>query len=676
MKLLGMSSRTFSILALACGELIGAPPTERWSLLCSGEIRGTLVMTPTGKGSYRLRENYALRGFTDDLRGELKVDAEGVPTRFAINGTLQSMGGYREFFQMTHGQAAWSLAGENRRGVRRRGFYLPNATTFLPFGLVWMGNTAKLRHGGNLPIVTGGEVRASGITPLNLKVGGRTITVQQQTLTGLGLSPFYLWRDDRGEPLAALALTDMAIRKGQEGLATALEQAAGEDLKQRIQVMGASARIDMASTFALTQVDLFDPGSRTVKRNQTVLVDGGRIKAVGAPETVLLPDGVKVLPLAGKTLVPGLWDSHFHIGIPMDGLQALASGAVCVYSPGDDPRIGPDRRKEWDQGREVGPWCLSAMLLDGSGPNSAQVATVVDSREEALKAFEKAHADGYFGIKLYGSLKKEMVPFLIEEGRKQGFWVSGHVPAGYTIQDLVGLGFREANHIYFAMLGLWPDVKDKTNGMARFTTIGERALDLDLKGKAVRDLIGCFKANGTVIDPTAVVLQELLDHEPGTPHLGFGSLFDRLPAVRRRAAFLNPDLADKPTERARNKASFRKVLGFIRELHEAGVPVVPGTDNYPEFSLAQELTLYVEGGIPASDVLALATIGAAKVFGQDKETGSIEVGKRADFVLVEGDPVQDIRNLERMVWVSKGGTVYDREKLLEGFGLSPKKNVR
>jgi len=70
-------------------------------------------------------------------------------------------------------------------------------------------------------------------------------------------------------------------------------------------------------------------------------------------------------------------------------------------------------------------------------------------------------------------------------------------------------------------------------------------------------------------------------------------------------------------------------------------------------------------------VLALATFGTAKVFGQDKETGSLEVGKRADFVLVEGDPAQDIRNLERMVWVSKGGTVYDREKLLEGFGLAP-----
>jgi len=431
--------------------------------------------------------------------------------------------------------------------------------------------------------------------------------------------------------------------------------------------------LDFGNAYALTHVDVFDPNTLSRKLDQTVIVEGGRIRAIGPSIDTPLPEGMRTLPCPGRTLLPGLWDSHYHIMIQMDGLQCLASGTVSVYSPGDDPRKGPALRKDWDQGKEDGPWTTSALLLDGPGPNTAQVAVVVDSREEVLKALEKARAEGYFGIKLYGSIKKDLVPFIIQEGRKQGFWVSGHVPAGYTIQDLVGLGFQEANHIYFAMLGLWPDVKEKTNGMARFTTIAERAHALDLKGQEMQDLLACFKKNGTVVDPTAVVIKQLLDHTPGTPDSTYGRLFDRLPAVVRRAALLNPDLAENPKERKRNQASMKKVLGFIRELYEAGIPLVPGTDNYPPFALTQELALYVEAGIPASEVLAMATLRTAKIFGQDKETGSIEVGKRADFVLVEGDPTQDIRNLERMVWVSKGGTVYDREKLLEGLGLSPRK---
>lgn len=651
-------------------------PTERWTLLSSGAAKGEMVITPTGNRAYTLHQTYDIRGIKDDLRGHLRLDSRGFPSAFEATGTLQSVAGYQETFSATNGLVTWSQPGESRKGVRTAGFYLPSPVNMLPVGLLWMAETKAIRSGGSLPLATGGSVSATPSRPLEIQVDGRMIRLTQQALLGLDLCPFYLWRDEKGHLLGAMTKWDMAIRRGQEALATALEKAAGEDLRQRMLNIGASARLDFGFTYALTQVDIFDPSTRAIRRNQTVLVEGGRIKAVGAAEAIDLPQGVKAHPCTGRTLLPGLWDAHYHIGVPTDGVQALANGTVCIYSPGDDPRFGPSLRKAWDQGLEAGPWCTSALLLDGPGPNTAQIATVVDSREEALKALEKARRDGYFGIKLYGSLKRDLVPYLIEEGRRQGFWVSGHVPAGFTIQDLVGQGFREANHIYFAMLGLWPDVKDKTNGMARFTTIAERAKDLDLKGKSVQDLIACFKENGTVVDPTMVVLQDLIAHEPGTPHAGFGRLFDRLPAIKLRSALLNPDLAENPADRARDQASFRKVQGFVRELHEAGVPLVPGTDNFPEFSLAQELILYVEAGIPTAEVLALATLGTAKVFGQDKVTGSLEAGKRADFVLVEGDPVQDIRNVERMVWVAKGGTVYDREKLLEGLGLAPLKGVR
>jgi len=578
-----------------------------------------------------------------------------------------------EFRILVSHLASWSLPGETRDGIKARGFYLPSAINVQAASLLWMAETDEIRRGGSLSIISGGQVTASESVPLVLSVNGKALRLRQQALLGLGYAPYYLWRTEDGRPLAAMTGWDIAIQESQESLAGALEEAAEKDLRARMHALGISSQVALGATYALTHVDVFDPNTLTRKLDQTVVVAEGRIRQVGSSAGVSLPEGMRTVACPGKTLLPGLWDSHSHIGTQTDGLIALASGSVCIYSPGDDPRKGLALRQAWDRGDEAGPWATSALLLDGPGANAAQGSVIVDSREDVLKALEKARREGYFGIKIYGSLKKELVPFIIQEGRKQGFWLSGHVPAGYTIQDLVGLGFQEANHIYFAMLGLWPDVQDKTNGMARFTTIAERAQALDLKGTEVRDLIACFKKHGTVVDPTAVVLKQMLDHTPGTRDSIYGGLFERLPALARRAALLNPDLAANPQERTRNQASMRKVLGFIRELHEAGVPVVPGTDNFAPCALAQELILYVEAGIPAPEVLSMATIKAARTFGQDKETGTIEAGKRADFVLVEGDPTQDIRALERMAWVSRGGKVYDREKILEGFGISPRR---
>ncbi len=662
--------KRFTLMLMASILVSGTPQPERWSLLSSGTKKGTLVMTPTGKSALKLHATSSLRGWVDDLEGVLVRDGNGLPTRFSVQGTQWSVAGYREMFRSERGRAKWSMKGESRKDVPVGGFYLPNATSLLNMSLFWMAETSLVRQGSPLPIISGGQATFSEPRFLDLTFDGKPIRVKQQVVAGLDLVPVYLWSEADGRPLAAMNTYDFMIRDGKEALTAQLEEAAAKDLRERMHALGVSARLDLGSTYALTHVDVFDPHTNSRKPDQTVVVEKGRILAVGPFASIQVPEGARSWPLPGKTLLPGLWDTHFHINTQTDGLIALASGSVCVFSPGDDPRKGPALRKAWDQGLEAGPWATSALLLDGPGPNTAQKAVVVDSREEVLTALVKAHAEGYFGIKIYGSLRKDLVPFIIQESRKQGFWVSGHVPAGYTIQDLVALGFREANHVNFAMLGLWPDVKEKTNGMARFSTIAERAHVLDLKGPAVQELLACFRQHGTVVDPTLVVFKALLDHAPGTPDANYGSLYERLPALVQRNVRMTEDLAENPQDRKRNRASFQKVLGFIRELYGAGVPIVPGTDNESTFSIAREMAMYVEAGIPAPEVLHLATLGTAKVFGQDMETGSIEAGKRADFVLVEGDPTQDIRNLERMVWVSKGGTVYDREKLLEGFGLS------
>jgi imidazolonepropionase-like amidohydrolase len=106
-------------------------------------------------------------------------------------------------------------------------------------------------------------------------------------------------------------------------------------------------------------------------------------------------------------------------------------------------------------------------------------------------------------------------------------------------------------------------------------------------------------------------------------------------------------------------------------MHEAGVPVLPGSDMMPGIAVHRELELYVQAGIPAPEVLTLATLGAARVMGMDDELGSIEPGKLADLILVDGDPTTDISDIRRVVMVIKDGRVYDPAAIYRAVGVEP-----
>lgn len=116
---------------------------------------------------------------------------------------------------------------------------------------------------------------------------------------------------------------------------------------------------------------------------------------------------------------------------------------------------------------------------------------------------------------------------------------------------------------------------------------------------------------------------------------------------------------------------FDNVLDIVRQMHEAGVPVLPGTDMMPGVALHRELELYVQAGIPAPEVLTLATLGAARVMGMDNELGSIESGKLADLILVDGDPTIEISDIRRVVTVIKDGRVYDPAAIYRALGIEP-----
>jgi hypothetical protein len=239
-----------------------------------------------------------------------------------------------------------------------------------------------------------------------------------------------------------------------------------------------------------------------------------------------------------------------------------------------------------------------------------------------------------------------------------------------SAEQAVRAGYDEIQHENFLFLNFWVDSVPDTRTPVRFTAVAERAAALDLGSPRVRSFIDLLRTHHTVVDPTINVFENLLVARKGVVDRGYAPVADRIPPVVRRALLAGglpvPDGKDQ-----RYRESFQAMLRFLKQLHDAGIPIVAGTDAFAGFALERELELYVAAGIPAPQVLRLATLGAARVMKRDDEVGTVAPGKLADVIVVDGDPARRISDIRRVSLVMKGGTLYDPARLYEAVGVRP-----
>ncbi|HYY99618.1 MAG TPA: amidohydrolase family protein, partial [Pyrinomonadaceae bacterium] len=396
---------------------------------------------------------------------------------------------------------------------------------------------------------------------------------------------------------------------------------------------------------------------------------GNRIRAVGPDGEVAVPKGAELLDARGRTLMPGLWDMHVHIG-PNDGLMHVAAGVTSVRDMGNDIDTLLALRKKIDAGEEIGPRILMAGIMDGRGPYAGPTKVLVDTEEEARAAVETYARLGYAQVKIYSSIKPELVPAIIALAHAKGLRVSGHVPAFMSAEQFVRAGADEFQHINFFVLNfLFDEVKD-TRTPVRFTSVADRAATIDLNSPRVRSFVALLKERKTVIDPTVNIFEGMFTDRPGRVPAGYAAVADRLPPQVRRG-LLAGGLPVPEGKDERYRESSKALLRMVKMLYDAGVTLVAGTDSTPGFALHRELELYAEAGIPAPDVLRIATLGAARVMKRDGELGSIAPGKLADLILVEGDPTRRISDIRRVSLVVKGGLVYEPAALYKSIGVRP-----
>jgi hypothetical protein len=239
-----------------------------------------------------------------------------------------------------------------------------------------------------------------------------------------------------------------------------------------------------------------------------------------------------------------------------------------------------------------------------------------------------------------------------------------------SAEQAVNAGYDEIQHINMVFLNFLAGDREDTRQQIRFNLYGSDGGKLDLDSPEVAAFIELLKANGTVIDPTAAIFQSMMTHLPGQPDPTFAVVAEHLPlSVRRRLYIPSFEIGEARIDDWATTAVRQGEM--VRKLHDNGIQLVAGSDDMPAFTVHRELELYSDYGIPNEAVLRIATLDSARVLGVDGTTGSIEPGKAADLVLLDGNPLEDISAVRRGVLVMKGGALYRPADLYRAAGIEP-----
>jgi hypothetical protein len=318
----------------------------------------------------------------------------------------------------------------------------------------------------------------------------------------------------------------------------------------------------------------------------------------------------------------------------------LGAGVTTVRDMGNEFEFITALRKDINAGRALGPRLLLAGLVDGPGPNAFGVY-YASTPEEAKQVVGKYHDAGFEQIKIYSLITPPMVEAICAEAHRLGMTVTGHVPNGMTIDQAANAGMDQVAHLAIR---------------------GEAGSD------DVNRIIGVLKERKTVIDPTQS-WNELLGHAAGTPLAAFQPGAPKIPPPLFRL-FSNAGTAGIDSAAARTR--LERGLRIVKALHDAGVPVVAGTDEgVPGHSVHREIELYVEAGFTPMEALQAATIVSARAMKLDGELGTIEKGKRADLVVLNANPLEKIQNVRTVRWTIKDGKIYDAPALWRSVRFQP-----
>ena len=647
---------------------VTAQQVARYTVLIMGKPAGAQTSAIKPDGAHEFTFEFNDRGRGPKITSVIKLNADGIPTSIETLGNDYLKAPVAESFSFKDGLARWkntAEAGEKRLGSN--GFY--TSLNGVPEEEALLAAALLKSPGKSLLLLPEGEASIQRTGELTLNDGTETRQVISYEISGLGFTPDTIWLDQDNAFFASVSSWFSVIREGWESSQGPLLKKQDEMQSARTAKTAQMLTRKPLGPVAFTNATLFDSETGKTTPHTTVVIEGNRIKAVGGDGQLSIPRNAEIIEARGRMLMPGLWDMHVHIQ-PNDGLMHIAAGVTSVRDMGNDTEALLNLKSDIEANREIGPRILMAGFIDGRGPYAGPTKVFVDTEEEARAAIDNYARLGYVQIKIYSSIKPELVPKIIELAHARGLRVSGHVPAFMTAEQFVRDGADEFQHINFFVLNfLFDEVKD-TRTPIRFTAVADRAATIDLNSTAVRSFVTLLRDRKIVIDPTVNAFEHMFVDRPGQMAPGFAAIADRLPPQFRRG-LLGGGLPVPEGKDERYRESAKALLRMVKMLYDAGVPIVAGTDAVAGFALHRELELYAEAGIPPPEVLRIATIRAARLMKREGELGSIKPGKLADLVLIDGDPTKRMSDIRRTSLVIKDGNIYEPSALYKSIGVQP-----
>lgn len=665
-----MKSLIALTLALSATTALAAPPTERFSVIFGGTTVGHLNVDSTGNRSV-IDFDYKNNGRGPTMKETLTVDAAGLPMSWTVDGTTTFGSKVSERFARSGGgsgvRANWTdSTGKGSAKIGAPSLYIAQNGSAWATGLY---ARALLKDAdASLPALPGGTVTLKKGETMKVSGAGGAIDVTRYTVSGLDLDPEDVLLDSDGNMFGYVTPRMAILRQGYEGEQTRLREQAAKWSTDRFTEIQARAAHKPGAPLRITNVRLFDPVTKSLTDLRSVIVNGREIAAVVPNDSPATPGEARI-DGEGGTLVPGMYEMHGHIS--QDGaLLNLAAGITTVRDMGNDNAVLAGLIDRIDSGTIAGPRVIRGGFIEGKSPFSANNGFVVDSEAQALDAVRWYAARGYWAIKIYNSMNPAFVPAMVKEAHRLGLKVMGHVPAFSSADAMLEAGYDEMTHINQFMLGWVLKPGEDTRQLLRLTAL-KRLPALDLNSAPVQHTIGLMVDGKRAIDPTLNIHEMLTQNRDGRIWPGSVDIYDHMPIGWQRGARQAMIDVSAPGDDAAYRGAFDQIIKTVGLLKQRGVFIVFGTDTGGSFSYHRELELYQKAGFTPAEILARATLETATYVGQGDRLGSIEKGKLADFFLVAGDPVKDLKAIKAIRMVVKDGAVYFPSEIYPDFGIKP-----
>jgi imidazolonepropionase-like amidohydrolase len=429
-----------------------------------------------------------------------------------------------------------------------------------------------------------------------------------------------------------------------------------------------------SAVIALTHCLMADVKNLRMVPDQTVVIRNGLIAAVGDAGKTPVPAGASVIDCSGKSLLPGFVLMHEHMFYPAISISPfyiqykqlpvtfpklyLACGATTIRTAGSvEPYSDLNLKRDITIGKIAGPdMDVTAPYLEGKGSFAPQMHELSGPAE--AKAFVNFWADeGATSFKAYNFLDKATLKAAIDAAHARGLKITGHLNS-ITYRESAEMGIDQLEHGFFASTDFIPGKKEN-----QYIQSGDPLANADPDGQPVKDLIQFLVSRKVILTSTLAVLMNL-------------TTLDSLPRPEVLAA-MSPDTREmymKYYSKQKNPLynnTIRKNMKMEKMFADAGGLLTVGTDptgnggTLAGYGSQQAIELLVKEGFTPLEAIRIATYNGARALGLEARIGSIEPGKQADLVVIDGDISRDIQNIRKPIWVFKKGVAFDSQKLFE-----------